>query len=130
MNKFKEGYFIKKEKLILSYLTIITSIFGIFFYTFVIVDGIGFLVSILFLILGVSSIILLFNGKLTFLKKNRDKDMQLMATILQFILGAAVFLGFTVNPYENAIFLFFSLELSVVAVYSALLYVKIRKIQP
>jgi len=130
MSKFKEGYFIKKEKLILSYLTIITSIFGIFFYTFIIVDGISFLVSILFLILGVSLVILLFNGKLIFLKKNRDKDMQLIATILQFILGAANFLVFTINPYENAIYLIFSLEFSVLAVYSTLFYVKIREIQP
>jgi len=109
---------------------IITSIFGIFFNTFIIVDEISFLVSILFLILGVSLIILLFNGKLIFLKKNRDKDMHLIATIAQFILSAAAFLGFTINPYENAIYLIFSLELSVVAVYSTLLYVKIREIQP
>ncbi len=129
MNKLKEKILIKKEKLILSYLMIITSIFGIFFYTFIIVNGISFLVSILFLILGVSLIILLFNGKLNFLKKNRDKDMHLMATIAQFILSMAVFLGFTVNPYENAVFLIFSLQLSVVAVYSTLLYVKIREIQ-
>ena len=129
MNKLKEKILIKKEKLILSYLMIITSIFGIFFYTFIIVNGISFLVSILFLILGVSLIILLFNGKLNFLKKNRDKDMHLMATIAQFILNIAVFLGFTVNPYENAVFLIFSLQLSVVAVYSTLLYVKIREIQ-
>ena len=129
MNKLKEKILIKKEKLILSYLMIITSIFGIFFYTFIIVNGISFLVSILFLILGVSLIILLFNGKLNFLKKNRDKDMHLMATIAQFILSMAVFLGFTVNPYENAVFLIFSLQFSVVAVYSTLLYVKIREIQ-
>ncbi|GAH48470.1 unnamed protein product [marine sediment metagenome] len=129
MNKLKEKILIKKEKLILSYLMIITSIFGIFFYTFIIVNGISFLVSILFMILGVSLIILLFNGKLNFLKKNRDKDMHLMATIAQFILSMAVFLGFTVNPYENAVFLIFSLQLSVVAVYSTLLYVKIREIQ-
>jgi len=129
MNKLKEKILIKKEKLILSYLMIITSIFGISFYAFIIVDGISFLVSILFLILGVSLIILLFNGKLNFLKKNRDKDMHLMATIAQFILSMAVFLGFTVNPYENAVFLIFSLQLSVVAVYSTLLYVKIREIQ-
>ena len=129
MNKLKEKILIKKEKLILSYLMIITSIFGIFFYTFIIVNGISFLVSILFLILGVSLIILLFYEKLTFLKKNRDKDMHLMATIAQFILSMAVFLGFTVNPYENAVFLIFSLQLSVVAVYSTLLYVKIREIQ-
>ena len=130
MNKFKEGYFIKKEKLILSYLMIITSIFGIFFYTFIIVNGIGFLVSIIFLITGVSTIILLFNGKLTFLKKNRDKDMILILSILQYIVGVAIFLFFIVNPYENAPYLILSLEMPVVAVYSTLLYVKIRKIQP
>lgn len=130
MNKFKEGYFIKKEKLILSYLMIITSIFGIFFYTFIIVNGIGFLVSIIFLITGVSTIILLFNGKLTFLKKNRDKDMILILSILQYIVGVATFLTFIVNPYENAPYLILSLEMPVVAVYSTLLYVKIRKIQP
>jgi len=130
MNKFKEGYFIKKEKLILSYLLIITNIFGIFFYTFIIVDGISFLVSILFLILGVSLIILLFKGKLTFLKKSRDKDMYLIVSILQYILGVVSFLLFTINPYENALYLILSLEWSVVAVYSTLLYVKIREIQP
>ncbi len=130
MNKFKEGYFIKKEKLILSYLMIITSIFGIFFYTFIIVNGIGFLVSIIFLITGVSTIILLFNGKLTFLKKNRDKDMILILSILQYIVGVATFLTFIVNPYENAPYLILSLEIPVVAVYSTLLYVKIREIQP
>ena len=130
MNKFKEGYFIKKEKLILSYLMIITSIFGIFFYTFIIVNGIGFLVSIIFLITGVSTIILLFNGKLTFLKKSRDKDMILILSILQYIVGVATFLAFIVNPYENAPYLILSLEFSVLAVYSTLLYVKIREIQP
>jgi len=130
MNKFKEGYFIKKEKLILSYLMIITSIFGIFFYTFIIVNGIGFLVSIIFLIIGVSTIILLFNGKLIFLKKSRDKDMILILSILQYIVSAAAFLAFTINPYENAPYLILSLEMSVVAVYSTLLYVKIREIQP
>ena len=51
--------------------------------------------------------------------------MHLIATIAQFILGAAVSLGFTVNPYENAIYLI--LEISVVAVYSTLLYVKLRE---
>ena len=127
MNISEEKILIKKEKLILSYLMIITSIFGVFFYTFIIVDGISFFVSILFLILGVSLIILLFNGKLTYLRKNRDKNMHLIATIAQFILGAAVSLGFTVNPYENAIYLIFSLEISVVAVYSTLLYVKLRE---
>ncbi len=130
MNKFKEGYFIKKEKLILSYLMIITSIIGIFFYTFIIVNGIGFLASIIFLITGVSTIILLFNGKLTFLKKSRDKDMILILSILQYIVGVAIFLFFIVNPYENAPYLILSLEMPVVAVYSTLLYVKIRKIQP
>ena len=107
MNISEEKILIKKEKLILSYLMIITSIFGVFFYTFIIVDGISFFVSILFLILGVSLIILLFNGKLTYLRKNRDKNMHLIATIAQFILGAAAFLGFTVNQYENAIYLIF-----------------------
>ena len=130
MNKLKEKILIKKEKLILSYLLIITNIFGIFFYTFIIVDGISLLFSIFIFILGVSLIILLFKGKLTFLKKSRDKDMYLIVLILQYILGMASFLLFTINPYENALYLIVSLDWSVVAVYSTLLYVKIREIQP
>jgi len=82
MNKSKEKIQVKKEKLILSYLVIITSIFGIFFYTFIIVDGFAFFVSIIFLISGVSIAILLLKGKLTHLKVRKDDNLYLIASIL------------------------------------------------
>jgi len=128
MNKFKEKILIKKEKLILSYLWIIISIFGIFFYTFIIVDGFGFLVSIFSLILGVSITILLLKGKLSSIKKSEDKNMYLIVSILYYILGVLQFLYFIVNPYENALYLFISLGWSVGAAYNTAIYVKLREI--
>ena len=130
MNEVKKGYIVKKEKLILSYLLIIASIFGIVFYTFIIVDGISLLFSIFIFILGASLIILLFKGKLTSLKKSRDKNMYLITSILQYILSMGSFLLFIVNPSENALFLILGLLWPVVGVYSTLLYVKIRETQP
>jgi len=128
MNKFKEKILIKKEKLILCYLYIITSIFGIFFYTFIIVNGIGFLVSIIILIIGVSSTILLLKGKLSSIKKSDDKNMYLIVSILYYILGVLQFLYFIVNPYENALYFFISLVWSVGAAYNTAIYVKLREI--
>jgi len=109
MNKSKKinQIIIKKEKLILSYLWIITSIFGIFFYTFIIVDGFSFLVSIFSLILGVSITILLLKGKLSSIKKSRN--YYLGASISQYILGVVYFLTFIVNMYRNPSYLIFSL---------------------
>ncbi|MBA7479323.1 hypothetical protein ES705_25184 [subsurface metagenome] len=117
---------IKKEKLILSYLWIITSIFGIFFYTFIIVDGFGFLISIFSLILGASITILLLKGKLSSIKKSRN--YYLGALISQYILGGAYFLTFIVNMYRNPSKLIFSLAWLAMGVYNSLLYVKYRKI--
>ena len=128
MNKFKEKILIKKEKLIFSYLCIITSIFGIFFYTFIIVDGIGFLVSIIILIMGVSLRILLLKGKLTSHKVRNDENLYLIVSIGQIILGVLHFLTFIDNPYESALYLIISLGWLEMSVYSTLLYVKFRKI--
>ncbi len=128
MNKSKEKILIKKEKLIFSYLCIITSIFGIFFYAFIIVNGIGFLVSIIILIMGVSLRILLLKGKLTSHKVRNDEDLYLIVSIMQIILGVLHFLRFIVNPYESALFLIISLAWFAMGVYSTLLYVKFRKI--
>lgn len=91
MNKLKNSNQIKKEKLILSYLWTITSIFGIFFYTFIIVDGFGFLASIISLFLGVSLIILLLKGKLSFFKKSKYKNPYLGLSILHYMLGVIFF---------------------------------------
>ena len=126
MNKSKEKILVKKEKLILSYLWIITSIFGIFFYTFIIVDGFGFLISIFSLILGASITILLLKGKLSSIKKSRN--YYLGALISQYILGGAYFLTFIVNMYRNPLKLIFSLAWLAMGVYNTLLYVKYRKI--
>jgi hypothetical protein len=128
MNKSKKinQIIIKKEKLILSYLWIITSIFGIFFYTFIIVDGFSFLVSIFSLILGVSITILLLKGKLSSIKKSRN--YYLGASISQYILGVVYFLTFIINMYRNPSYLIFSLAWLAMGVYNTLLYVKNREI--
>ena len=128
MNKSKKinQIKIKKEKLILSYLWIIISIFGIFFYTFIIVDGFGFLISIFSLILGVSITILLLKGKLSSIKKSRN--YYLGASISQYILGVVYFLTFIVNIYRNPSYLIFSLAWLAMGVYNTLLYVKYREI--
>ncbi len=118
---------IKKEKLILSYLWIIISIFGIFFYTFIIVDGFSFLASIIFLILGVSLTILHLKGKLTSLKVRNDGFLYLIASILGYILGVLQFSIFIVNPYESLLWLIISLGWIVIAVYYTLIYVKLRE---
>ena len=119
---------IKKEKLILSYLWIIISIFGIFFYTFIIVDGFSFLVSISFLILGVSSIIIHLKGKLISLKIRNDGSLYLITSILGYLLGVLLFLTFIVNPYESSLKLIISLGWSVNSVYCTLIYIKLREI--
>ena len=118
---------IKKEKLILSYLWIIISIFGIFFYTFIIVDGFSFLASIIFLILGVSLTILHLKGKLTSLKVRNDGFLYLIASILGYLLGVLQFSIFIVNPYESLLWLIISLGWIVIAVYYTLIYVKLRE---
>ncbi len=119
---------IKKEKLIFSYLLIIISIFGIFFYTFIIVDGFSFLVSISFLILGVSSIIIHLKGKLISLKIRNDGSLYLITSILGYLLGVLLFLTFIVNPYESSLKLIISLGWSVNSVYCTLIYIKLREI--
>jgi hypothetical protein len=119
---------IKKEKLILSYLWIIISIFGIFFYRFIIVDGFSFLVSIIYLILGVSLTILHLKGKLTSLKVRNDGFLYLIASILGYLLGVLHFLIFIVNPYEDTLWLIISLGWSIISVYYTLIYVKLREI--
>ena len=119
---------IKKEKLIFSYLLIIISIFGIFFYTFIIVDGFSFLVSISFLILGVSSIIIHLKGKLISLKIRNDGSLYLITSILGYLLGVLLFLTFIVNPYESSLKLIISLGWSVNSVYWTLIYIKLREI--
>ena len=128
MNKSKEKILVKKETLIFSYLLIITSIFGIFFYTFIIIDGIGFLVSIIILIMGVSSRILLLKGKLISHKVRNDENLYLIVSIGQIILGVLHFLMFIDNPYESALYLIISLAWLEMSVYSTLLYVRFRKI--
>jgi len=128
MNKSKEKILVKKEKLIFSYLLIITSIFGIFFYTFIIIDGIGFLVSIIIFIMGVSLRILLLKGKLTSHKVRNDENLYLIVSIIQIILGVLHFLMFIDNPYESALNLIISLAWLEMGVYSTLLYVRFRKI--
>lgn len=119
---------IKKEKLIFSYLLIIISIFGIFFYTFIIVDGFSFLVSISFLILGVSITILHLKGKLISLKIRNDGSLYLITSILGYLLGVLLFLTFIVNPYESSLKLIISLGWSVNSVYCTLIYIKLREI--
>lgn len=128
MNKSKKinQIMIKKEKLILSYLWIIISIFGIFFYTFIIVDGFGFLLSIFSLILGVSITILLLKGKLSSIKKSRN--FYRGASISFSVLGVVYFLIFIVNPNGNALKLIFSLAWFGMAIYNTLLSVKYLKI--
>ncbi len=128
MVKLKKVYQIKREKLIFSYLVTICSIFGIFFYTFIIVDGFSLLASIIFLILGVSLIILLLKGKLSFIKKRNNPYLGL--SILQYMVGVLNFLIFIISPYRNAIHLIVGLEWSMTAVYLTLLYVRIPKISP
>ncbi len=128
MKKSKEKILIKKEKLILSYLVIITSIFGIFFYTFIIVDGFAFFVSIFFLILGVSIAILLLKGKLTHLKVRKNENLYLIVSILAYMVCVGHFLLFILDPYGNALFLSLSLLWLVSAVYDTLLYVKLREV--
>ena len=127
MNKSKEKILIKKEKLILSYLMIVTSVFGVFFYTFIIVDRSSFLVSIIILILGVSLTILHLKGKLIRLKKSQDKNRSWGASILGYILGVLQFLIFIVNPYRSAPYLIFSLIWLEIALFYTLLYVKLRE---
>jgi len=127
MNISEEKILIKKEKLILSYLMIITSIFGVFFYTFIIVDGTSFFVSILLLILGVSLTILHLKGKLIRLKKSQDKNMSWGASILGYILGVLQILAYIVNPDRNAFYLIFSLIWLEIALFYTLLYVKLRE---
>ncbi len=129
MNKSKEKILVKKEKLILSYLWNIISIFGILFYTFIIVDGIGFLLSIFSLILGVSLTILFLKGKLCFLEKWEDKNIYLIFSILYYILGVLKFLFFIVNPYRHARYLIYSLPWLVLATYYTLLHVKFFKMK-
>ncbi|MBA7571793.1 hypothetical protein ES708_13561 [subsurface metagenome] len=128
VNKSKEKILIKKERLIVSSLYIIISIFGILFYTFIIVDGFGFLLSIIILIMGLSLRILLLKGKLSSIKKNKDKDMFLIGSILGYILGVLYFLTFIVNPNENAFELILSLAWLGTSVFQTLLYVKFREI--
>jgi len=128
MNKSKEKILIKKENLIFSYLCIITSIFGIFFYTIIIVDGFSFLLSIIILIMGVSLRILLLKGKLISHKVRNDENLYLFVSIGQIILGVLHFLGFFVNPYNNPLYLISSLIWLEMGVYSTLLYVRFRKI--
>jgi hypothetical protein len=130
INKSKEKILIKKEKLILSYLLIIISIFGIFFYRFIIVDGFGFFGSIIILIIGVSTTILLLKEKLTHLKVRKDNDLYLIVSILGYIVCVAHFLFFILDPYGNAVFLTLSLFWFVSSVYSTLLYIKLREIKP
>ena len=127
MNKSKEKILIKKEKLILSYLIIITSIFGVFFYPFLIDDTSSLLVSIIFLISGVSLTILHLKGKLIRLKKSQDKNRSWGASILGYILGVLHFLAFIINPYRNAVYLIFSLIWFEIALFYTLLYVKLRE---
>ena len=127
MNKSKEKILIKKEKLILSYLMIITSVFGVFFYTFIIVDRGSFLVSIIILILGVSLTILHLKGILIRLKKSQDKNRSWGASILGYILGVLQFLIFIVNPYRSAPYLILSLIWLEIALFYTLLYVKLRE---
>ena len=127
MNKSKEKILIKKEKLILSYLIIITSIFGVFFYPFLIDDRSSLLVSIIFLISGVSLTILHLKGKLIRLKKSQDKNRSWGASILGYILGVLHFLAFIINPYRNAVYLIFSLIWFEIALFYTLLYVKLRE---
>ena len=129
MNKFKEKILVKKEKLIISYLWIIISIFGIFFYTFIIVDGSGFLLSIIILIMGISLRILLLKGKLSYLKNGDDKDFYIIISILYYTIVVFYLLKFIVNPYENALWLLFGLAWSVSAVYYTLLYAKLFKMK-
>jgi uncharacterized membrane protein len=120
---------IKKEKLIVSYLWIIFSIFGIIFYTFIIVDGFGFLGSIILLIIGVSLTILFLKGKLCFIRKWEDKNIYLIFSILYYILGVLNFLFFIVNPYRHAQYLIYSLPWLVLATYYTLLHVKFFKMK-
>jgi len=127
VNKSKEKILIKKEKLILSYLIIITSIFGVFFYTFLIDDRASSLVSIIFLILGVSLTILHLKGKLIRLKRSQDKNRSWGASILGYILGVLQFLAFIVNPYRNASHLIFSLIWFEIALFYTLIYLKLRE---
>ena len=127
MNKSKEKILIKKEKLTLSYLIIITSIFGVFFYTFVTDDRSSLLVSIIFLISGVSLTILHLKGKLIRLKKSQDKNRSWGASILGYILGVLQLLAFIVNPHRNAFYLIFSLIWFEIALFYTLLYVKLRE---
>jgi len=129
MNKLKEKILVKKEKLIISYLWIIISIFGIFFYTLIIVNGIGFLISIISLMIGVSLTILLLKGKLSYLKKGDDKNIYIIISILYYTIVVFSLLIFIVNPYENALWLFIGLAWSVSAVYYTLLYVKLFKMK-
>ena len=133
MNKFKKSNLIKinikKEKFIFSYLVIITSIFGIFFYTFIIVDVFSFLASILYLILGVSLTILHLKGKLCFIKKRKDNSIYLISSILSCLVGMLNFLIFIINPYRNATYLIISLVWLEIGVYNTLCYVKLREIQ-
>lgn len=130
MVKLKKVYQIKREKLIFSYLVTICSIFGIFFYIFIIVNGFDLLASIISLILGVSLIILLLKGKLSFIKKSKYENPYLGLSILHFMLGVLNFLIFIISPYRNAIYLILGLEFFMVAVYFTLLYEKIPKISP
>lgn len=125
MNKLKKSILIKKERLIFSYLVTISSIFGIFFYTCIIVNGFSLLASIIFLILGVSSIILLLKGKLSFLKRKYENPY-LGLSILHYMLGVINFLIFIISPYRNAPYLILGLEISMGAIYFTLLYVKIH----
>lgn len=128
MVKLKKVYQIKKERLIFSYLVTICSIFGIFFYTFIIVDGFSLLASIIFLILGVSLIILLLKGKLSFIKKSKYSYLGL--SILLYMVGVLNFYLFIRYPYIAAVHLIFGLECSMIAVFHTLLYVRIPKISP
>ncbi len=131
MNKSKKinQIKIKKEKLILSYLWIIIGIFGILFYTFIVIDGNGFLLSIIILIMGVSLTILFLKGKLCFLKKSEDKNIYLIFSIIYYILGMLNFLFFIVNPYRHARYLIYSLPWLGLAIYYTLLYVKFFKMK-
>ena len=129
VNKSKEKILIKKERLIVSCLYIIISIFGILFYAFIIVDGFGFLFSIIILIMGLSLRVLILKGKLSSIKKNKDKDMFLIGSILGYILGVLYFLTFIVNPNENAFELILSLSWLGTSVFQTLLYVKFREIE-
>ena len=130
MVKLKKVYQIKREKLIFSYLLTICGIFGIFFYIFIIADGFSLFASIIFLILGVSFIILLSKGKLSFIKKSKYENPYLGLSILFYMVGVVNFLAFIISPYRNAIYLILGLEMSMGAVYLTLLYVRIPKISP